>query len=154
MASGLKVRGRVVGYARRDPVLRRRACKLYVNDMLVDNLPEIYQRMLPAIVQHYAHARRVDSIQRLQGHMEARRGRPLKITAEGVQLQLEDGNVYAVPFFMFSDDDLQLLQPGWERWLTAEEHSPEREREDLYVESQATAYQGEEKPVNNQIAQL
>jgi hypothetical protein len=154
LANGLKVRGRVVGYAQRELVLRRRGGKLYVNDRHVENLPEVYRRMLPAIVSHYTNAKRVDSLERVDAHMRARHGRPLKITAEGVQLQLENGDMYGVPFFMFSEQDRGVLEAGWQRWLAAEEYSPQREREDLHVESHAAAYQSQEQPANNQIAQL
>ena len=44
-ASGLKVVGRVVDYARKDITIQQRRGKTYVNDQLFANLPEVYQKL-------------------------------------------------------------------------------------------------------------
>lgn len=152
LRNGLKVRGRVVGYGRRELVLQWRGGKLLVNDRQFENLPEVYQRMLPRIVGHFTN-RDMDRPEKLKAWMEANRGKPQRFTCDGVMLELENGDRYGVPFFFFSEEDLRLLKPGWERWLAAEAHSEGQTREDLYVESQAAAYQRNEA-VNNQIAHM
>jgi hypothetical protein len=38
---------------------------------------------------------------------------------DGVVLETENGDEYGVPFAMFSDEDLKLLKPGWQKWLAA-----------------------------------
>ena len=53
MRSGLKVVGRVVGYARKQMTLQRRRGNIYVNDRLFGNLPKIYQAMIPKIAAHF-----------------------------------------------------------------------------------------------------
>ena len=53
LRSGLRVLGRVVEYGKRDVVLKRRRGKVYVNDKQFENLPEVYQRMVPQIVNHF-----------------------------------------------------------------------------------------------------
>src|SRR3954466_12592924 len=54
LQSGLKIAGNVVGYARKDLVLQRRRGSIYVNDRVFENLPPIYQVMVPKIVAHFA----------------------------------------------------------------------------------------------------
>jgi len=39
--------------------------------------------------------------------------------ASGCTVELENGDQYGVPFLFFSDADLEVLRPGWERWLAA-----------------------------------
>lgn len=152
LQNGLKVRGRVVGYGRRELVLQRRGGKLFVNDRHFENLAEVYRRMLPRIVGYFLN-RDMQTTEQLQGWMEAQHGRAKRFTVEGVILELENGDRYGVPFFFFSEEDLKLLKPGWERWLAADEDSLDRERENLYIESQAAAYQ-RNREATNQIARL
>jgi hypothetical protein len=72
-------------------------------------------------------------------------------------LELENGDEYGVPFFFFSDEDLRVLQPGWEQWKSAADaaadQAAQREREDLYLQAQAQAY-ARDRQANRQIAQL
>ena len=119
MASGLKVVGRVVDYARRDVTIQRRYGKIYVNDRLFDNLPEVYQKMLPKIVSHFEKTQ-IDDKRAFDSWAAKLRGEPRTFTCEGVLLELENGDEYGVPFFFFSKDDLKVLQPGWQRWLAAD----------------------------------
>ena len=115
MKSGLKVFGRIVDYDRRDVTVQRRRGKIYVNDKLYDNLPEVYQTMLQRIVAH------LESIQvpneaALDLWVRGLRGQPKTYTLEGVILELENGDEYGVPFFLFSEEDQKLLQTGWQAW--------------------------------------
>ncbi len=54
LRTGEKVLGRVVGFARRQVTVQRRRGKIYVNDRLLENLPNIYQVMVPKIVAQNA----------------------------------------------------------------------------------------------------
>ena len=53
MQSGLKVKGRVVEFARRDVKFQLEDGKIYVNDRPLENLPGVYQEMAPGIVNHF-----------------------------------------------------------------------------------------------------
>jgi len=152
LSNGLKVRARVVGYGRRELVLQRRSGKLLVNDRRFENLPEIYQRMIPKIVGHINESK-IDSPESLQRWMRGQHGKPRRFMCEGVMLELETGDSYGVPFFFFSTQEQQVLKAGWEQWLAAEQDSAERERENLYAESQAAMYQ-RDQATSSQIAQL
>ena len=59
---------------------------------------------------------------------------------EGVILEFENHEEYAIPFFFFSDEDLKILQPGWEKWLEYANDQEQQERESLYLQSQAMEY--------------
>jgi hypothetical protein len=151
MRSGLKVRGRVVDYARRDLTLQRRRGKIYVNDRVFDNLPEVYRIMLPKIVAHFDN-NQITSAKDLESWLVRQKGQPRTFTCEGVLLELENGDEYAVPFFFFSEEDLQALEPGWREWLAA--HEPdEREDRGFMLQSLAAAYQ-QSRQADRQIARM
>jgi hypothetical protein len=152
MASGLKVVGRVVGYGKKDVTIQRRRGKIYVNDRLFDNLPEVYQKMLPKIVAHFEKTP-IDDQRGLESWVMKLRGEPRTFTCEGVILELENGDEYGIPFFFFSEDDLKILRPGWTRWLAAEQDRNRRDQESFLVQTQAQAYQ-QDRMVNQQIAMM
>jgi hypothetical protein len=98
--------------------LQRRRSNIYVNDRRLENLPEFYQQLVPQIVAHFEGLQRADRAS-LESWLVRQRGGPRTFHVDGVLIELENGDVYAVPFFLFSEDDLQLLQPGWEEWVAA-----------------------------------
>jgi hypothetical protein len=55
-------------------------------------------------------------------------------------IQLSSGDEYLVPFILLSEDELEMIQPGWERWLASQEYSESRRDEDFLLEAQARAY--------------
>ncbi len=128
MRRGLKVPGRVVDYARREVTIQRRRGKIYVNHLQFDNLPNIYQQMLPKIVQHYEAIENLDITGFEQWVMELK-GEPKTYTLDGVLLELENGDEYAVPFFFFSKEDRDLLRRGWEEWLAAHQEEADYEEQ-------------------------
>jgi hypothetical protein len=152
MKSGLKVIGKVVNYARRDITLQRIRGKIYVNDKLFDNLDGVYQQMVPKIVSHFEMTE-IDGKKGLDAWIMKLKGAPKSFTCEGVMLQLESGDLYGVPFFFFSDSDLKILEPGWQRWLAAEKSQEDREKERFALEKQAQAYQANQQ-ASQQMMQL
>jgi hypothetical protein len=153
--SGIKVVGRVVDFGRKDVTIQRRRGRLYVNDRLFDNLPQVYREMLPKIVAHFEKIA-VDGRSGLQSWVLRQRGVARTFTCEGVMLELENGDEYGIPFFLFSEEDRKILQPGWERWLAAEKSADkrsERERQSFLLQSAAQAYQ-QDRLANQQIALL
>lgn len=151
LTNGLKVVGRVVDYARRDVTLQRRRGNIYVNDRRFDNLPEIYQKMIPFIVAHFDRLNRPDR-EGLTAWLVRQRGEPRTFTVEGVVLELENGDEYGVPFFFFSDEDQQLLRPGWDEWLAAHEDFQRQSDSAFRLQSLAAAHQ-RDRQVKGQIAQ-
>jgi hypothetical protein len=151
MRSGLKVPGRVVDYARRDVTLQRRRGKIYVNDRVFDNLPKVYRVMLAKIVAHFEN-NQITSEKDLESWLVRQKGQPRTFTCEGVLLELENGDEYAVPFFFFSEDDLRVLEPGWRGWLATREPD-EREDHGFMLQSLAAAYQ-QGRQTDQQIARM
>ena len=123
-----------------------------MNDRLFDNLPEVYQKMLPKIVEHFEKTQ-IDDKRAFDAWVMKLRGEPRTFTCEGVLLELENGDEYGVPFFFFSKDDLKVLQPGWERWLAAEKDRAKQEQESFLLQSQAQAYQ-QDRMANQQVAMM
>jgi hypothetical protein len=150
MVSGFKAIGRVVSYGRKDVTIQRRHGQIYVNDRRFDNLPEIGQKMLPKIVSHFENTE-INDKRELQAWVLKLRGEPRTYACEGVVLELENGDEYGVPFFLFSADDQKLLRPGWERWLAADKDRAKQEHESFLLQSQAKAYQ-QDRQTQQQIA--
>ena len=150
MASGLKVFGRIVSYAKKDVTIQQRHGKIFVNDRMIDNLPKVYQKMLPKLVAHFEKTE-IDDETALKFWIKTLRGEPRTYLCEGVLLELENGDEYGVPFFFFSEDDQKTLTPGWERWLAAEKDREKRNQEEFLLQSQAQAYQ-QDRATNQQIA--
>ena len=137
--TGWKISGRLVGYGRKEVVLQRKRGKVYVNDRLLENLPEIYQRMLPRIVSHEEGIELADQKQ-LVDWVVRQKGQPRKFVIDGVALELENGDEYGVPFLFFTAEDRQVFEPGWQQWLAAHEDHERRQREDFLLSAQAEAY--------------
>jgi len=153
MKSGVTVVGRVVDFARRDVTIQRRRGKVYVNDKAYANLPEIYQRILLRVVAHFEN-QKVESVQDLNQWVRTLKGQSKTYTCEGVILELNNGDEYGVPFFLFSDRDLAVLQPNWQQWVASADAEAQQEHA-LYLQSQAEVYQQEANDraaVQNRVA--
>jgi len=144
LQNGLKVVGRVVDYGRKKVTIERRRGKIYVNDRLFDNLPDAYRRMVPQIVAYFKKINIPDQ-KAFETWVRKQWGSVHAFTCEGVVLELENGDEYGVPFFFFSKDDLNVLYPGWERWVVKEKDKELKEHEAFLLESQAHAYQQDRK---------
>ena len=119
--NGLKVVGRIVDYAQREVTIQRRRGRIFVNDQQYDNLPPIYQKILLAVVEHFENfqvANRADLVRWAMGLS----GQPKKYNLEGVIIELENGDEYGVPFFLFAEDDRNLLEGGLQRLVGRTRH--------------------------------
>lgn len=142
MKNGLTVVGRVVDFVKRDVTLQRRRGKIYVNDKLYANLPEVYRRIVLRVVEHFE-GTKVEDAKALDQWVRTLKGQPKTFNCEGVILELNNGDEYGVPFFLFSDRDLAILKPNWEQWLAAKDAAAQQEHS-LYLQSQAETYQREQ----------
>lgn len=152
MASGLEVPGRVVDYARRDVEFSRKRGKVYVNGRVLGNLPDIYQRIAPKIVGFFEQ-NQVSDEKSLTTWLVHRKGAPQLYTVDGVVLELENGDEYAVPFFMFSEADLEVLKPGWDEWLSSHGKYDTQQDESFELQSLAAAYK-QDAQQRRRIAEL
>jgi hypothetical protein len=110
-----------------------------VNDRAFSNLPDLYQQIVPAIVNHY---HPLDTVDRrgLEAWARRQRDEPRTFTLEGVILELEDGDEYGIPFFLFSDKDRQLLEAGYKQWLEVKDDHDQRDDHAFRLESLAAEY--------------
>lgn len=156
LKSGIKVVGKVVNFARRDVTIQRRRGKIYVNDRQFENLPEVYQKMVPRIVAHFEKTQ-FEKESDFQNWMKQLKLESRTYTCDGVLMELASGDEYGIPFFFFSDADLQVLQPGWESWIAKydddKQKSEEQRQKTLYLQSQAIAYQQSQQE-SQQVARL
>jgi hypothetical protein len=123
LASGTQVLGKVVDYDRRDVTVQRRRGRIYVDDTLYDNLPQIYQQMLLRVIAHEENIEMSDRAA-LDLWVRGLRGQPRTYHLEGVVLELPNGNEYAVPFFLFAEKDQELLRSGWDAWIQGQNGNP------------------------------
>jgi SLA1 homology domain 1, SHD1 len=151
LRDGTRIVGRVIDYARRDLTLERRDGKIYVNDQEFEKLPVVYQRMVPKIVAQFEKIE--PDKEGVTAWLVRQKGGPRSFGLEGVIMELESGDEYAIPFFFFSPEDLQVLRPGWNEWLAAHQQDDYREREDqsFLIRSLAAARQ-RDREVQREIA--
>ena len=130
-----------------------------MNDRLFDNLPEIDRKIISRIVQEFD-KQPMETDAQFQNWILAQRINVRTFTFDGVLMELTNGDEYAIPFFLFQESELRLLQPHWEEWLKAHmdtvnrEAAIEQERQHaLYLQSQAAAYQ-QNRAEMAQIARL
>jgi hypothetical protein len=152
--TGEKLIGRVVGFAQKQLTVQRSRGNIYVNDRLLDNLPKIYQTMIPKIVARDANRVR-DDRQALEDWLVTQKGLPQTFTVEGPKFELEGGDVYVIPFFFFSMGDQNLLKPGWDQWLAAnsKKQYDQAASQEFLVQSLMAARQHDEQ-IQQQIAQM
>lgn len=136
MKSGLKIKGRVLEFAKRQVHFDLHDGKVYVNDVLFDNLPPVYQKMVPRIVA-VLERNKVENVDDLILWLKGTPGQSKTYDIEGVLFELENGDRYGIPLFFFSDIDLKALEPAWKRWVAAEKNRELQEQESFYLRAQS-----------------
>jgi hypothetical protein len=154
LQNGETIEGKVVDFADRELAIERRRGRIFVNDRLINNLPEFYQRVVPQIVAHQEKLPRADG-RALRNWLIERGEGPQSIRVQGMVIEDASGDEFAVPFFLFSEEDLKLLQPGWEEWVAAYGKKDYETAEDLgfLLRSLAAARQ-QDHEVKREIALL
>ncbi|XZE44334.1 SHD1 domain-containing protein [Pirellulaceae bacterium SH467] len=151
LANGMKVYGRLVRFVEKDVSIQRRRGRVYVNDRPLENLPEVYQKMLPSIVAHFEKTKIVDHIA-FDRWVAAQKSNVRTFHCEGVMVEFPNGDEYALPLFFLSPSAAKVLKPSYEQWQSerqqgrAEEQAAEADRQnDLYLQSQAMAMQQQQQ---------
>ena len=154
LRDGTKLVGRIVDFTTRDVTLQRRRGRIYVNDRVFDNLPEFYQQLIPRFVAQSENLQRANRAS-LEAWLVRQRGEPRKFHVDGVLLETENGDEYGVPLELFSDEDLKLLKPGWEKWLEAHGKSDFGAEEDLgFLLRSLAAARDKDQQVQHEIAMM
>jgi hypothetical protein len=125
-----------------------------VNDRAFENLPEFYQLLIPKIVAQSEGLRRNDRAA-LESWLARQPGATRTLHLDGVVLETENGDEYGVPFDLFSDEDMKLLKPGWEKWLAAHSSKDfgERDHRAFMLRSLAAA-RAHDNRVQREIAMM
>ncbi len=138
--SGLKIKGTVLGYRSGPVVIENRSGTPYVNGKRFRSLDPVYQAMLPKLIA----AVDDDSVQTEEDFRKwARKLRREKrsIPVDGVLMKLPNGDEYAVPLFLFSDADRQVLESGWDRWSAEQADQEQKEQENVLLRAEAAEFQ-------------
>ncbi len=137
---GMKVRARVTAYGRKVLKVERKLGSVLVNDTRFSRLDPIHQKLVLRIISELED-KQLENEGQLAAWVKTLSPSAKSYPLEGVMLELESGDEIAVPFFLFSTDDVAVLEPGWELWKEREEHESSREQESFLMRSAATAYQ-------------
>lgn len=149
---GVKLKGRVTSFARKDVTYRRNTGVTMVNEHPFSKLPAYYQDVAIRIVGQMADPN-VKTEADLTRWARSLRGQPKTFSVEGVILRLEDNTELPIPFFLLSDDDLKILRPGWDAWKKQDADEESRKRESFLLEVQAQQYQ-EDRAMTQQIQMM
>ena len=147
MRSGLEVIGDVLDYVRKDITFSMTRGKIYVNDQQFENLTGVQQRVVPLIAAQFT-GREITDRAGLFDWLRRRRGEPETFTYEGVQMEMENGDLHAVPFFLFSDEALAVLKPGWEEWSSKHATFAQQQESELRLQTQAQGFQDGQSQTN------
>lgn len=147
MRSGLEVIGDVIDYVQKDVTFSMTRGKIYVNDQLFENLTGIQQKVVPAIAAHFT-GRDIKDRAGLFDWLKRRKGEPETFTCEGVQMEMENGDLYAVPFFLFSDEALAVLKPGWDEWAAKNATFEQQQETELRLQTQAADFHDNQAETN------
>ncbi|MDX1925655.1 MAG: SHD1 domain-containing protein [Pirellulaceae bacterium] len=137
---GMKVRGKVVAYGRKEMVVQRKLGHVHVNDKKFSTIDALHQKLVLRILSVVENTKLEDEKQ-LEEWAKKLGGNPKTYPLEGVLMQLESGDEIGVPFFLFAREELGILQPGWELWKEQAESEEMRNRESFLLRSAAMAYQ-------------
>lgn len=140
MQSGLEIVGSLVSHVDKEVVLQLKRGKLYVNDRPFENLPAVYQAILPRVVGHFENQQFADGAELLKW-ITKKGFRPVTYKCEGVLMAMENGDEYAFPYFLFSDADRQFLESGKQEYRATDNSAAEKEKHDLYMQTLAAEYQ-------------
>jgi hypothetical protein len=134
--SGFEVKGKIVAFGQRDVEFRRMQGLVMVNGTAFTRLPPFSQITAIQIVAEFddPSVKTEADLSRWAAKLGAE---SRKYTVEGVLLKLEDGTELPVPFFMFSEEDLYALRPGYEQWKDTKSSEESRTREDFLLQLQA-----------------
>ena len=115
---------------------------------MFSNLPEIYRKIFPKVVEEYEKIK-LSEEKDLEKWVLTLRGNSKTFNCEGVIMEFENGDEYAIPFFLFAEQDLQAIRPSWAQWSAAKADAEEKREHSLYLQSQAVQFQ---QNVQNQLA--
>jgi hypothetical protein len=152
LRDGTQAVGHVTAYGARDVTVVRRSGMVYVNDKPFGELSKQHQHFVLSIINDQESAA-LKTAKDLEAWAVKQKGQPRTFRCEGVIIETTDGEQLAAPFCVFSEEDLKVLQPGYEQWKAAEKDAERRDEQSLLVRSLASAYQ-RDRQIDRQIQML
>lgn len=137
---GLKIRGRVLAFGRKDLSVYRQRGKVIVNGTPFAKIDPLQQQVVLKALSELE-GQTLSNEAQLTAWAKGLGGEAKVTPLEGVLMELESGDRIAVPFFLFDSKDRKALQPGWRAWLDAEKDEQMQQRESLMMQSEAMQYQ-------------
>ena len=137
---GMKVRGRVLAYGKKQLAVQRQLGRVFVNDRTFSRIEPLQQELILSTISHLE-KKKLENQRQLESWARSLGPDIKTYQLEGVLMELENGDVIGVPFFLFAKEELSVLEPGWKYWLEQSESEEARNREDLLVQSRAMQYQ-------------
>jgi len=141
---GLKIIGRIVAFGKKDLKVQRKLGVVHIDDKKFPTIDPLHQKLVLKILSHLEKTTLEDEKQ-LETWAKSIGGEPKVYPLEGVLMQLESGDEIGVPFFLFSSQDFEMLQPGWEQWQERDASQQARDQESFLMKSAAMAYQRDRK---------
>ncbi|MEM9365198.1 MAG: SHD1 domain-containing protein [Planctomycetota bacterium] len=151
---GLKIRGRVLAFGRKETTLARSRAKVTIDGTKFGDFDDLHQRLFLRVLSELESRKIENELELNTWALTTLAGKPKTYTLEGVLMQLESGDQIPVPFFLFSEEDLQVLQPGWQAWLESHEDEQARQRENLLVQTEAAEYQRQRNQADYERRQI
>jgi hypothetical protein len=163
MLDGEEVVGNVLDFCQTKVVIQRQLGRILVNDKPYQDLSKLHQYVVRKIVEHISNTSIKDHSD-LERWAIKQKDQPREFDCNGVLLELEDHEEAAVPFFIFSREDEDLLKPGWEHWVAqkntlkkeaqanSEALAARQRQESLFLRARARDYQRDQ--LTRQMVQL
>lgn len=139
-SKGWQIRGKVLAFGRRDLVIERTRGVVTINGKAFSALDALHQKLLLAVLTKLEN-KEFENATDLSRWVMTLGGQPKSYTLEGVLMQLEGGETLPIPFFLFSENDLKALQPGWEAWKASADDEAKQAQQDFLVRQEAMYYQ-------------
>jgi hypothetical protein len=152
LLDGTEIHGRVTSYGWHDLVIERRAERILIDGTPAETLTPLHLELVPKIVAHLEQKPTIGNMQNVESLVIANRG-PLRYRLEGVVLETPQGDVFTVPFFLFSQRDLRVLEPGWKEFLAAVEDEQRQREQSTMLRALANEYQ-RQREIDHQIQML
>ncbi len=144
MASGLKVKGTVLAYKSGPVEFEYKNGTPYVNGKRFRQLDPVYQKMVIKLVAETEDPS-VETEADYKKWARALRRQKRTVQVDGVLMQLQSGQEYSIPMFLFSRADRSVLEAGWQQWSDEEATRQQQAQQDALLRAEAEDYQRRSK---------
>ncbi|MFO0975831.1 MAG: hypothetical protein U0996_05495 [Planctomycetaceae bacterium] len=134
---GFKFRGKVIGYGTNELKIKESRGKILINETPYEDTDQLLKFMLPKIVAQLDDKNVANEEDFKRWARKQRKEKVLSV--DGVMLRLEIGGRVAVPLFLFSSPQKEILEEGWAAWKHEATKEEEKQRQSFLAQAQADA---------------